>query len=196
MLKMLHAGMNVLRVNCAHEGEREWGQMLLALAEARRETGKECRVLMDLAGPKIRTGAIAGARHIATWKPTRDEIGNPTAPERVVIRRPDALATAPVPVLGDESFESAQGRRAARDARAEGAMAIQAVERDEIVGLATERATPGQARAQPERAGARPSWRSRSEGSASIDVRVGDTSCSPRATSRGSRRSAITKAAS
>jgi pyruvate kinase len=36
--------------------------MVKALGGARTETGKESRLLMDLAGPKIRTGAVAGAR--------------------------------------------------------------------------------------------------------------------------------------
>src|SRR5579872_4490951 len=35
MVKMLNAGMNVLRINCAHEREREWGQMIQALRAAR-----------------------------------------------------------------------------------------------------------------------------------------------------------------
>jgi ribosomal protein L4 len=28
MVKMLRAGTNVVRINCAHEGEHEWGQMV------------------------------------------------------------------------------------------------------------------------------------------------------------------------
>ena len=71
---MLAAGMNVLRINCAHEGEPEWAQMIAALREARAQTSKDCRVLMDLAGPKIRTGPVGGARRIATWKPAKDEL--------------------------------------------------------------------------------------------------------------------------
>ncbi|HWA75488.1 MAG TPA: pyruvate kinase [Polyangiaceae bacterium] len=90
MLKMLQAGMNVLRINCAHEGEREWRQMIDALIEARKQTGIECRVLMDLAGPKIRTGPIADKSRIATWKPVRNEIGQVTAPAQVAIRRGSA----------------------------------------------------------------------------------------------------------
>ncbi len=60
MVRMLRAGMNVLRINCAHDGPEAWRGMVEALGEARDETGKECRVLMDLAGPKIRTGSDRG----------------------------------------------------------------------------------------------------------------------------------------
>ncbi len=87
MARMLTAGMNVLRINCAHEGEREWLQTIRGLRAARVQTGRSCRVLMDLAGPKIRTGPVAAGRHVATWGPARDELGAVTAPARVVIRR-------------------------------------------------------------------------------------------------------------
>src|SRR5665213_2148794 len=50
----------------------------MLLAQARRETALPCRVIMDLAGPKIRTGAIKCDRRIATWKPVRNDIGMPT----------------------------------------------------------------------------------------------------------------------
>ena len=63
MAKMLRAGMNVLRINCAHETEREWGQMIGALREARRETRLECRVLMDLAGPRSDGADFQRASH-------------------------------------------------------------------------------------------------------------------------------------
>ena len=92
MVRLLEAGMNVLRINCAHETEAEWGRVVDALERAREKTGTPCRVVMDLAGPKIRTGAIQSKRRVATWKPQRDDIGRATAPARVVIRR--ALATA------------------------------------------------------------------------------------------------------
>jgi pyruvate kinase len=100
MAKLLRAGMNVLRVNCAHEDEAAWGRMVEALAQARRKTGKDCQLLMDLAGPKIRTGGIEGARRIATWKPVRSELGRVTAPARVELWRPSlAPADGPQPLL-------------------------------------------------------------------------------------------------
>jgi pyruvate kinase len=107
MVRLLDAGMNVLRINCAHETEAEWGRVLDALESAREKTGKSCRVIMDLAGPKIRTGVIQSKRRVATWKPKRDDIGKATMPVRVVIRR--ALSTAiegePATLLiGDKDF--------------------------------------------------------------------------------------------
>ncbi len=94
MSRMLQAGMNVLRINCAHEQAAEWLQVVNALDAARTETGRECRILMDLAGPKIRTGGITDALRLATWKPKRDAVGRAIEPARVVLRchgdKPDA----------------------------------------------------------------------------------------------------------
>lgn len=53
---LLRAGMTVARINLAHDGPEEWLAMLRHLEQAREATGKPCHVLMDLAGPKVRTG--------------------------------------------------------------------------------------------------------------------------------------------
>jgi pyruvate kinase len=111
MVRMLRAGMNVLRINCAHEGPDQWRQIVEALGAARRDSGAECRILMDLAGPKIRTGAVGGAHHIATWKPAKDEIGRPTTPARVVVRRassPHHADDGQGLVLDDATFAAAR----------------------------------------------------------------------------------------
>src|SRR6185369_17903936 len=78
-----------------------------ALERAREKTGTPCRVVMDLAGPKIRTGAITSKRRVATWKPQRDDIGKATAPARVVIRRALAAAIEGEPatlLIGNKDF--------------------------------------------------------------------------------------------
>ena len=107
MVRLLEAGMNVLRINCAHESAAEWGRIVDVLERAREKTGKCCRIVMDLAGPKIRTGAIQSKRRVATWKPQRDDIGKATAPARVVIRRALAAPIEGEPaalLIGDKDF--------------------------------------------------------------------------------------------
>lgn len=99
MRRMLKAGMNVLRVNTAHDDERGWSRILEALERARREEGRECRVLMDLAGPKIRTGPVGGARRILTFKPTRSELGKVISPARISVRPQGANANEAAPHL-------------------------------------------------------------------------------------------------
>ena len=108
VVKLLRAGMNVVRINCAHESETEWGQVVDAVAQARQETGLACRVIMDLAGPKIRTGAIKCERRIATWRPERDDIGRSTALARVVLGRASAMGRGvdrPSLLVPDREFE-------------------------------------------------------------------------------------------
>src|SRR5450432_1053000 len=104
MVKMLRAGMNVLRINCAHEGEREWAQTIRALRGARVETGQTCPILMDLAGPKIRTGPVVLPHRSAKWKPTKDALGRVTAPAGILIRRaskPPTEKTEPFLTVAD-----------------------------------------------------------------------------------------------
>jgi len=60
---LLESGMDIARINCAHNTDREWSLIIKAIHEAeeqlvQREKGtrSRCMILMDLGGPKIRTG--------------------------------------------------------------------------------------------------------------------------------------------
>jgi len=184
MAKMLRAGMNALRINCAHEGEREWGKMIRALAGARRETDRECCVLMDLAGPKIRTGRIIPARRIQTWTPAKDDAGTVTAPARVVIRRasaPPVEGSGPFLFVRDEAFRKVRkgDELRFRDARnKKRALNIHEVTGDELVALSTERTyVLNSARARIHPSGAHRSHVTLEvgdNGDAAIDVKMGD----------------------
>ena len=52
---LLQSGMNVARINCAHDDESVWFRMIQHVRRASSITGLPCRIYMDLAGPKIRT---------------------------------------------------------------------------------------------------------------------------------------------
>jgi pyruvate kinase len=52
---LLLNGMNIARINCAHDDETTWARMIQKLRKAVIKTGKSCKIYMDLAGPKIRT---------------------------------------------------------------------------------------------------------------------------------------------
>lgn len=146
MARLLDAGMNVLRINCAHDDEAAWGRMLDGLEQARQRTGKACRVIMDLAGPKIRTGRVQSKRRIATWKPVKDDIGRPVAPARVVIRRASALASDAQPatlLIADVDFQRLRVHdelcfRDTRDKRR--TLLIEAVGVDRLLATSSERA--------------------------------------------------------
>lgn len=55
---LVETGMNVARINCAHDGPEAWENMIAHLEQAKRETGKSCLLYMDLEGPKLRTGPL------------------------------------------------------------------------------------------------------------------------------------------
>ena len=59
------AGADAVRINCAHDDAAAWQHMIAGARRAEVETGRRLRVLMDLAGPKIRTGEV---RHPADRK--------------------------------------------------------------------------------------------------------------------------------
>jgi pyruvate kinase len=104
---MLVHGMNCARINCAHDAPEIWARMIEQISLARRETGRHCRVLMDLGGPKLRTGEIAQGPAVLKWKPHRDLFGNVVAPARIWMHPQNddtpspAFADACLPVNGD-----------------------------------------------------------------------------------------------
>src|SRR5687768_6705973 len=68
---LIAAGMDCARINCARGDADDWSAMADNIITARRRAGRECRILVDLAGPKLRTTPIAGQT-----KPLRLFVGN------------------------------------------------------------------------------------------------------------------------
>ncbi|MGB7436776.1 MAG: pyruvate kinase [Candidatus Acidiferrum sp.] len=58
--KLLHAGMDVARLNFSHGTHEEHASGMAMLREASMEMKRPIAILADLQGPKIRTGALAG----------------------------------------------------------------------------------------------------------------------------------------
>lgn len=52
---LIQAGMNIARINCAHDGPETWRGMIKNVRKAARATKRPCKIYLDLAGPKIRT---------------------------------------------------------------------------------------------------------------------------------------------
>jgi pyruvate kinase len=57
--ELLVAGMDCMRINCAHDAAPEWRAMLENLRQGEDETRRRARVVVDLPGPKLRTGPLA-----------------------------------------------------------------------------------------------------------------------------------------
>ena len=77
---LLSRGMNVMRINCAHDCPETWDGMVRHLEAARVKLGRECLVAFDLAGPKLRTGPLQPGAEILRFKPGRDKYGFTVAP--------------------------------------------------------------------------------------------------------------------
>ena len=60
--ELLAAGMDCARINCARGKPKQWAAMAKNVREAEREFNRECRILVDLAGPKLRTHRIPGGK--------------------------------------------------------------------------------------------------------------------------------------
>ncbi|MEZ4601720.1 MAG: pyruvate kinase [Syntrophotaleaceae bacterium] len=124
-------GMDCMRINCSHNDPEVWERMIVNLRRAKRELGKKCHVLMDLAGPKLRTGPVESGARVVKIRPIRDQFGRVAAPARIWLTRgretdlPDAPADAVLPVpsrwltgirQGDTvTFSDARGKK--RDIR-------------------------------------------------------------------------------
>ncbi|HEX8873920.1 MAG TPA: pyruvate kinase [Nitrosospira sp.] len=96
--EMLLQGMDCARINCAHDDEAVWLRLIRQIKRARRETGRRCRILIDLAGPKLRTGPIAPGPAVLKWQPQRDLYGKVTAPARIWVYPEDDSAPCPEPM--------------------------------------------------------------------------------------------------
>ncbi len=58
--RLLEAGMDCVRINCAHDGPKVWKALIEAARRAALEVNHPCPVLMDLSGPKLRLEAVSG----------------------------------------------------------------------------------------------------------------------------------------
>ena len=81
--ELLAAGMSVARINCAHDDKDVWVNMIRNVRAASDDTHRNCRITMDLAGPKIRTGNLKPGPKVFHIRPRSDPMGRTIAPRRV-----------------------------------------------------------------------------------------------------------------
>ncbi len=65
VLELVHAGLDVARINFSHGDESSWTRAVQTVRRAQAETGKPVAVLGDLQGPKIRIGSVPDGTEIA-----------------------------------------------------------------------------------------------------------------------------------
>ena len=73
--ELVEAGMTIARINCAHDGPPVWMAFAEQVRQASAATGRPCRIAMDLAGPKLRTGPLPTMPGVLRVRPRRDRLG-------------------------------------------------------------------------------------------------------------------------
>ena len=95
--RLIERGMNVARINCAHDDADAWRAMARHVRQASQITGRGCLVAMDLAGPKLRTGPIQPGPRCLKLRPSRDAQGRVLAPARAWLTAAEDPVAAPEP---------------------------------------------------------------------------------------------------
>ena len=90
-------GMNIARINCAHDDLQAWRAMARHVREAAACAGTTCRVAMDLAGPKLRTGPLEPGPRVVKLRPQRDALGQVVAPARAWLTSTEEPTDPPEP---------------------------------------------------------------------------------------------------
>lgn len=76
---LLKHGMDCVRINCAYDDKVIWKQIINNI----KEVENDCKITMDLAGPKIRTGKIKSGLKAIHIKPKKNILGQVITPARV-----------------------------------------------------------------------------------------------------------------
>ncbi len=61
--ELVQRGTDCIRINCAHDTKEHWAAMIKRLRQAEVETGRSCKVFMDIGGPKPRLGTVLLAKN-------------------------------------------------------------------------------------------------------------------------------------
>ncbi len=100
---LVQNGMDCMRINCAHDDPEVWMGMVRNLEKATAETERNCRILMDVAGPKLRTGPIEPGAAVMKCRPKRDEYGRVVTAARIWITANENREAAPRSTAGPAS---------------------------------------------------------------------------------------------
>nr|WP_245831427.1 pyruvate kinase [Mycobacterium terramassiliense] len=80
--EFVRRGMNIARINCAHDDPQAWRAMAHHVREGAAAAGETCLVAMDLAGPKLRTGPLEPGPRVTKLRPRRNTLGQLVSPAR------------------------------------------------------------------------------------------------------------------
>ncbi len=89
--RLVRAGMNCARINCAHDDAETWERMIANVRAASASLQRKVKIAMDLGGPKLRTGPMIEGPKVTHIKPRRNDLGQVVQPAQIWIAPPDIL---------------------------------------------------------------------------------------------------------
>ena len=117
LYNLLKNGMNCIRINCAHDNADIWWKMIQNLHRAEKATKLSCKIIMDIAGPKLRTGPIEPKPAVIKIHPLRNDFGKVIRPARVWLtskeapKLPKISADFYIPLVRDYLIQLKKGDR-------------------------------------------------------------------------------------
>lgn len=72
---LINSGTTTFRINCAHGNLELWSKIVTTVRRCSQLLEKPCRILMDLAGPKLRTGRLKDGPCVVKISPKRNAFG-------------------------------------------------------------------------------------------------------------------------
>ncbi|WP_166143163.1 pyruvate kinase [Methylosinus sp. RM1] len=69
--RLMEAGMGCARINCAHDDAAAWEAMIANIRGTEAALGRNCRVLMDIAGPKCRIEQVRAPEKLRLYRGDR-----------------------------------------------------------------------------------------------------------------------------
>ncbi len=83
--RLLDAGMNLLRINAAHEDEAAWTRIATTARATAAARQVPLQIAVDLPGPKLRTVMLTAGPRVVKWKPAKDALGRVVAPRMIAL---------------------------------------------------------------------------------------------------------------
>ncbi|OVA15293.1 Pyruvate kinase [Macleaya cordata] len=80
---LLSNGTTIFRINCAHGDPSIWSEIIRRIKRSSHMLEKPCRILMDLAGPKLRTDHMKAGPSVMKISPKKDATGSVIFPAQV-----------------------------------------------------------------------------------------------------------------
>ncbi|XP_022736957.1 plastidial pyruvate kinase 4, chloroplastic [Durio zibethinus] len=92
---LIKAGTSIIRINCAHGSPEIWSEIIRRVKQSSQMLEAPCRILMDLAGPKLRTSNLKPGPCVVKISPKKNATGKVIFPAQVWVSHKGTGAPPP-----------------------------------------------------------------------------------------------------